>query len=97
MIPGRAGPQLHFEEGTILKILKVHLWFHGYHNTIARENPDGRMMKMDAQMIFKRYELKYMLTRAQRDALLSAMQGHMVLDQYGHSTIRNIYYDTDTW
>ena len=52
---------------------------------------------MDAQMIFKRYELKYMLTRAQRDALLSAMQGHMALDQYGHSTIRNIYYDTDTW
>ena len=52
---------------------------------------------MSDQMIFKRYELKYMLTRAQRDALLTAMDGHLQLDQYGHKTVRNIYFDTDTY
>ena len=35
-----------------------------------------------------------MLTRAQKDALLKVMEGHMKLDEFGHSTIRNIYYDT---
>ena len=50
-----------------------------------------------AQMTFKRYEIKYMLTRSQRDALLKAMEGHLALDQYGHHTIRNIYFDTDSW
>ena len=52
---------------------------------------------MDANMTFKRYELKYILNRFQRDALLRAMEGHLALDIYGHSTIRNIYYDTDSW
>ncbi|MBQ7455517.1 MAG: polyphosphate polymerase domain-containing protein [Clostridia bacterium] len=52
---------------------------------------------MGAQMTFKRYELKYMLTRAQKDALLRAMEGHMALDSFGHSTLRSIYLDTDTF
>ena len=52
---------------------------------------------MDTQMTFKRYELKYMLTRDQRDALIKAMEGHMALDRFGHSTIRNIYLDTDSY
>lgn len=46
---------------------------------------------------FKRYELKYMLTRSQAAALRRAMHGHMALDLYGHCTIRNIYYDTDSF
>ena len=45
-------------------------------------------------MIFKRYELKYHLTRAQKDALLRAMEGHLALDHFGHHVIRNIYFDT---
>ena len=49
---------------------------------------------MEAQMTFKRYEVKYMLTRRQRDLLIQAMAGHLVLDQFGRSTIRNIYFDT---
>ena len=52
---------------------------------------------MNAQMTFKRYEIKYMLTRAQRDALLAAMEGHMAIDRFGHSDIRNLYFDTDTF
>ena len=52
---------------------------------------------MNEQMTFKRYELKYLMTRRQRDALLRAMEGHLALDRFGHSTIRNIYFDTDTF
>ena len=52
---------------------------------------------MDAKMTFKRYELKYVINREQRAALLKAMEGHLALDMFGHSTIRNLYYDTDDW
>ena len=52
---------------------------------------------MNAQMTFKRYELKYMLTRKQRDELLEAMRGHMAIDRFGHSTIRNLYFDTESY
>lgn len=52
---------------------------------------------MGNQMIFKRYELKYLLTIQQKELLLKAMEPHMALDQYGHTTIRNIYYDTDNF
>lgn len=52
---------------------------------------------MNAQMTFKRYEVKYILTRRQRELLLQAMAGHLALDQYDRHTIRNIYFDTDTF
>lgn len=52
---------------------------------------------MRAQMTFKRYELKYMLTRGQVKLLKAAMQGHMALDRFGHSAICNVYLDTDTF
>lgn len=49
---------------------------------------------MGSQMVFKRYEIKYLMTRRQRDAVLAAMEPYMSIDGYGHSSIRNIYYDT---
>lgn len=52
---------------------------------------------MGYQTIFKRYEMKYLLTRRQKELLIENMKSYMALDQYGHSTIRNIYYDTDTY
>ena len=52
---------------------------------------------MNAQMTFKRYELKYMLTRRQVALLKEAMRDHMALDRFGHSTIRNLYLDTDSF
>ena len=52
---------------------------------------------MGVQMTFKRYELKYMLTRRQVALLREAMREHMALDRFGHSTIRNIYLDTDNY
>ena len=52
---------------------------------------------MSYQNVFERYELKYFLTASQKKALLEEMQGRMLLDQYGRTTIRNIYYDTDSF
>ncbi|MBO5069846.1 MAG: polyphosphate polymerase domain-containing protein [Roseburia sp.] len=52
---------------------------------------------MKYQNVFKRYELKFMLTQAQKRKVLEAMEPYMALDGYGRTTIRNIYYDTDTF
>ncbi len=52
---------------------------------------------MAFQTIFKRYELKYMLTLAQKQRVLTAMKPYMKLDKYGRTTIRNLYFDTDTY
>lgn len=52
---------------------------------------------MAFQTIFKRYELKYMLTLDQKERVLEAMAPYMKLDKYGRTTIRNLYFDTDTY
>ncbi|MBQ1850277.1 MAG: polyphosphate polymerase domain-containing protein [Lachnospiraceae bacterium] len=49
---------------------------------------------MTYQDTFKRYELKYLITKDQKEGLLQAMDGRMALDAYGRTTIMNIYYDT---
>ena len=49
---------------------------------------------MKTQMIFRRYELKYLMTRRQRDQLLSAAERYLVPDEFSHSSIRNLYLDT---
>lgn len=49
---------------------------------------------MGFQNVFKRYELKYLLTKEQKQVILDAMQPYMEQDAFGRSTIRNIYYDT---
>lgn len=52
---------------------------------------------MAYQSTFKRYEIKFLLTRGQKQAILRLMQPYMKLDKYGRTTIRNIYYDTDSF
>ena len=52
---------------------------------------------MGYQAVFKRYEIKYMLTREQKQAVLEAMAPYMIMDKFGRSTIRNIYFDTDDY
>ncbi len=52
---------------------------------------------MSVQTIFKRYELKYKLTRQQHADLCDYMQGFMKLDDYGRHKISNIYFDTDDY
>jgi len=47
------------------------------------------------QANFKRYEIKYILTRGQKQRILEIMAPYMALDSYGRTTIRNIYFDTD--
>ena len=49
---------------------------------------------MKTQMIFRRYELKYLMMRRQRDQLLSAAERYLVPDEFSHSSIRNLYLDT---
>lgn len=46
------------------------------------------------QGIFQRYEKKYLLSRTQYQNLRRKLESHMREDQYGKSTICNIYYDT---
>ena len=52
---------------------------------------------MAFQTVFKRYEIKYMLTQEQKEKMLQAMEPYMSLDKYGCTTIRNIYFDTDNY
>ena len=52
---------------------------------------------MAYQSVFKRFELKYLLTTEQKQRILQAMEPYMALDQYGRTTIRNVYLDTDNY
>jgi len=46
------------------------------------------------QMTFERIEMKYLLDPVQFGELKERLDGKMVSDQYGNSTICNIYFDT---
>ena len=52
---------------------------------------------MAIQTVFQRYEMKYLLTPGQKEAVLRAMQPYMEPDRYGRTSIRNLYYDTDNY
>ena len=52
---------------------------------------------MAYQATFKRYELKYLLSKQEKEKVLEAMAAYMELDKYGRCTIRNIYLDTDNF
>ena len=52
---------------------------------------------MAYQATFKRYELKYLLSKKEKEIVLEAMAAYMELDKYGRCTTRNIYLDTDNF
>ena len=52
---------------------------------------------MADKSVFQRHELKYILTREQKQHMLEAIEPYMSLDKYGRTTIRNIYFDTDNY
>ena len=52
---------------------------------------------MENQMVFKRYELKYLLSKRSRDTILRGMEPYMAPDRFFHSSIRNLYYDTPNY
>lgn len=49
---------------------------------------------MDYQCVFKRYEIKFILTAAQADSLKEVMRGYMQGDRFGLSSVCSLYYDT---
>lgn len=49
---------------------------------------------MAEQMIFKRYEMKYMLNRSQFEALKILMRDYMKADEHGKCTNCSLYFDT---
>lgn len=44
--------------------------------------------------VFKRYEIKYFVTKEQRQILEKAFEEYMLPDKYGESTVCSVYYDT---
>ena len=48
---------------------------------------------MAYQNIFERREIKYLLTKEQREKIQQGMSNYMTGDKYGKSTICNIYFD----
>ncbi|MBO4798777.1 MAG: polyphosphate polymerase domain-containing protein [Candidatus Methanomethylophilaceae archaeon] len=52
---------------------------------------------MAAVMTFKRYELKYLMDEEQAEAVQRALDSRMVPDRYPHSSVRSLYYDTDSF
>lgn len=49
---------------------------------------------MADQMIFKRFEIKYMIDEAVFEKLMQVMDGYMIADEHGRSTVCSLYYDT---
>lgn len=47
--------------------------------------------------IFRRHELKYLISAEQREAIEQALSEFMIPDEHGESTICNLYYDTDNF
>jgi len=51
---------------------------------------------MAVQNVFKRYEIKYLLNREQYNNLKTIMSLYMNSDEFGDTTICNLYYDTNS-
>ena len=52
---------------------------------------------MGYQSIFQRHEIKYLITREQMGLILQELDLHLRPDAYGPSTVRNLYFDTDSY
>lgn len=50
-----------------------------------------------AVITFKRVEKKYMMTHSQYDKLKEFIESYMQIDEYGFSTVCNLYYDTENY
>lgn len=49
---------------------------------------------MKSNNVFERYEIKYLVKNNQKKQIMNRMQEYMKPDDYGRSTICNIYFDT---
>lgn len=50
-----------------------------------------------AKTVFQRHELKYIITKEQKNKVVEEILPYMKLDEYGKTTIRNLYFDTDNF
>lgn len=50
-----------------------------------------------SQCVFKRYELKYILTNEEYQLILNKIIEYLTPDKYGEITIQSLYYDTDNY
>ena len=46
---------------------------------------------------FQRYEIKYLVSTAQKELIKSGLSGYIQTNEFSFSTIRNIYYDTENF
>lgn len=49
---------------------------------------------MEYKSVFKRYELKYVISKTQQEIIMKEMLKYTAGDKYGRSTVCNIYFDT---
>lgn len=52
---------------------------------------------MSYQSTFRRREIKYLLTKQDKEFILETMKEYMKPDHYGRTVIRNVYFDTDRY
>ncbi|MBQ8533210.1 MAG: polyphosphate polymerase domain-containing protein [Clostridia bacterium] len=52
---------------------------------------------MAYETVFKRYEIKYILSTDQFEKMIGFISDRTYPDKYGETTIRNLYYDTPTY
>ena len=52
---------------------------------------------MSYQSTFRRREIKYLLTKQDKEFILETMKEYMKSDHYGRTVIRNVYFDTDRY
>lgn len=52
------------------------------------------MRTLAYQAVFKRFEIKYLLSENAQERLLQVIEPYMSMDRYGCTTIRNLYFDT---
>lgn len=52
---------------------------------------------MSYQNVFRRYELKYLITKQQKAEIIDRMKNYMEEDEFGKTSVRNLYYDTDNF
>ena len=52
---------------------------------------------MSYQNVFQRYELKYLITKQQKAEIIDRMKNYMEEDEFGKTSVRNLYYDTDNF
>ena len=53
--------------------------------------------KKESINVMKRVEFKYILNNEQIDYLTKELKGHMVIDEYGMTSIASLYYDTSNY